>query len=100
MSYGSMNRMVEIVAEQTNIDSEGFATKAETTNDNRHFNHFLLTSKMTQEATRAIKVSNQKTTAMFSNLVGIEHNSIKTENNRGKHHQNFNVKCFIRKTTS
>ena len=31
MSYGSMNRMAEIIAEQTDIDSEGFATKTEVT---------------------------------------------------------------------
>ena len=31
MSYGSMNRMAEIIAEQTEIDSEGFATEAEAT---------------------------------------------------------------------
>ena len=31
MSYGNMNRMAEIIAEQTDIDSEGFATKTEAT---------------------------------------------------------------------
>ena len=31
MSYGSMNRMAEIIAERTDIDSEGFATKTEAT---------------------------------------------------------------------